>query len=165
MLKLNALAYIGLGSNSGESQLILKQALDQLAALPSTKLTKSSKIYLTEPQEEHEQAWFYNQAAAISTTLSPEDLLRALQSIETALGRNRDPARRYGPRTIDLDILIYGQIIVNTPDLVLPHPRLSKRAFALIPLMEIVSKNIWKALDTDLKKINYKLDGNRIFQS
>jgi 2-amino-4-hydroxy-6-hydroxymethyldihydropteridine diphosphokinase len=139
-------------------------ALAEIAALPNTEIIKKSGIYYTEPQDDTEQDWFYNQVVAVTTGFEPLNLLYALQSIETKLGRNRDPARRFGPRTMDLDILIYARVTLNSANLVVPHPRLSKRAFVLIPLIEIASENILEELKADLEKISFVLDGDKIFQ-
>jgi 2-amino-4-hydroxy-6-hydroxymethyldihydropteridine diphosphokinase len=164
-LNLSILAYIGLGSNSGDSEKNLRQALDDIAVLPYTDLVKVSAVYYTEPQEDRGQAWFYNQAAAVSTRLSPLELLHALQAIELKLGRSRSPGRRFGPRSIDLDILMYAGVVLNSPDLTLPHPRLAQRAFVLVPLLEVISNDLSEGLNAKLQKINYTVDGNRIFQS
>jgi 2-amino-4-hydroxy-6-hydroxymethyldihydropteridine diphosphokinase len=165
MLNFTKLTYISLGSNSGNSGKILKQALDGIRALPETWLLKCSKIYLTEPQDDPGQAWFYNQVCAVSTNLQPGSLLEELQSIETRFGRIRDPGRRFGPRTLDLDILMYGRLAFNSPKLILPHPRMSRRAFVLIPLLEIADEELRGELAADLQKIEYRLDGNRIYQN
>ncbi|MDR1242694.1 MAG: 2-amino-4-hydroxy-6-hydroxymethyldihydropteridine diphosphokinase [Deltaproteobacteria bacterium] len=165
VLNLSVLAYISLGSNCGDSKKNLRQALDKIAVLPYTDIVKISAVYHTEPQEDRAQAWFYNQAAAISTSLSPLELLHALQAIELSLGRSRSPGRRFGPRSMDLDILMYAGLTLNSPDLTLPHPRLAQRAFVLVPLVEVVSNDLLEGLEAKLRKIDYTVDGNRIFQS
>jgi len=113
-------------------------ARERLAALPDLVVAAESPLYETEPWGDTEQPYFLNQVVALrlGPSWSPEQLLAALQTIETALGRVRGP-RRFGPRTLDLDILLYGQERRTEPDLIVPHPRLRERAFVLVPLADI----------------------------
>ena len=127
--------YIGIGSNLGNRQNHCEWAIEQLRQLPSTQVTKISSFFETEPVELEDQHWFINAVVEIQTDLSPEELLASCRSLEESLGRVR--AVRYGPRTIDLDLLFYGQQVMNTEELTLPHPRLHERQFVLIPLVEI----------------------------
>jgi 2-amino-4-hydroxy-6-hydroxymethyldihydropteridine diphosphokinase len=113
----------------------LDEAVDRLQAAGVQVLRKSS-VYETEPQDLRDQPWFLNLVLEVETRLSPIQLLGAIQEIEKAIGRNRDVSK--GPRTIDIDILLYGQAIVETGDIQIPHPRLDQRRFVLEPMKELV---------------------------
>lgn len=128
-----AVAYLGMGSNLGDRDASLQRALRALA--PHLTLLRISSAYDTAPQLVRDQPRFLNAAVCGMTGLAPLALLRALKQIETDLGRI--PGPRYGPRVIDLDILLYDDLVLDTDELILPHPRLSERAFALISLAEI----------------------------
>ncbi len=129
------IAYVGLGSNMGDREAMLRSALDLLAALPSTALTKASSFYETEPVGVSDQPWFLNAVAQLDTELTPGQLMWNLQRLERALGRVR--RERWGPRTIDLDLLLAGDWVIDEPGLTVPHPELLNRAFVLVPLVEI----------------------------
>ena len=131
-----AIAFIGLGSNIGDREAHLASALEEIRRLPGTQLMKSSAWIETEPIGGPPQGKFLNGAAAIETGLPPETLLHYLQKIEQKLGR---PLKRipWGPRVIDLDLLTYKDLLLKTPELTLPHPRMQERPFVLIPLAEI----------------------------
>jgi 2-amino-4-hydroxy-6-hydroxymethyldihydropteridine diphosphokinase len=128
-------AYIALGSNLGDRLQYLKQALDLLQQKAGTKVTALSAIYETAPVGGPGQDAFLNACAAVETALSPTKLLLEMLAIEDKLGRVR--LERWGPRVIDLDLLICGKVQMNTPLLELPHPRLSERDFVLVPLADI----------------------------
>ncbi len=128
-------AFIGLGSNLGEREAMIRLALDDLARLPDTRLARASSLYDTEPVGEVDQPNFLNAVAQLETELTARQLLWNLLLIEKRLGRVR--AQKWGPRTIDLDLLLYGSLIVEEPDLVLPHPELTRRSFVLVPLVEL----------------------------
>jgi 2-amino-4-hydroxy-6-hydroxymethyldihydropteridine diphosphokinase len=127
-------AYIGLGSNLGDRKATIRRALDELAQ--RTSVVAVSSFRETEPWGFQEQPPFLNAAAAIETELPPRELLDALLSIERELGRVRDDVR-YGPRSIDLDLLLYDELELDEPGLTVPHPRLHERRFALEPLAEL----------------------------
>jgi 2-amino-4-hydroxy-6-hydroxymethyldihydropteridine diphosphokinase len=129
-------AYIGLGANLGDRAATLRAALEQLAAEPEIEVVAVSAFRETEPVGIVDQPRFVNAAAALDTALSPRELLAALLAIEGRLGRTR-AGPRFGPRTIDLDLLLYGDEKVAEPDLRVPHPRLHERLFALEPLAEL----------------------------
>ena len=131
------IAYLGLGSNVGERLAALTEALSLLDATPGLRMLACSSVYETEPWGVTEQPAFLNLAAGFETTLSPTDLLAAAKSVESRVGRTE--TYRWGPRVIDVDILLYGDAVVNSaePDLQIPHARLRERAFALVPLAEI----------------------------
>lgn len=128
-------AYVGLGSNLGDREAMIRLAIDDLARLPETTLAKASSLYDTEPVGEVDQPNFLNAVAALDTSLPARQLLWNLQLIEKRLGRVR--SQKWGPRTIDLDLLLYGSLILEEPDLRVPHPELTRRSFVLVPLVEI----------------------------
>ena len=128
-------AFIGIGSNLGEKEKNIRRAVDEIAVMPFTKLITVSSLYDSEPVGEVEQGNFVNAVALVETDLPARRLLWNLMLIEQRMGRVRTV--RWGPRTIDLDIVIYGKNIVEEDGLVIPHPELEKRAFVLIPLLEI----------------------------
>lgn len=132
-----ALAYLGLGSNVGDRRRHLAQAIEQLGALPGTRVVGRSEIRDTQPVGPIEQGCFLNAVVAIETGLSPRGLLDALHEIERACGRDRGRETRWGPRTLDLDILLYADVVMHEPGLTVPHPRLHERLFVLEPLAEI----------------------------
>ena len=129
-------AYVALGSNLGDSQRTLSVAIDALGSLPSTEVTGRSRLYRTAPWGMHEQPHFINAVVRLHTALSPHQLLDALLTIEAAAGRVRD-GERWGPRTLDLDLLHMDGAVLDDPDLTLPHPRIRERAFVLAPLADI----------------------------
>lgn len=129
-------AYIGLGANLGDRQATISRALRLLGEADGVDVMAVSTLRETEPWGPVEQPPFLNGAAAVETTLGPHELLGLLLSVEQRLGRLRD-GERYGPRTIDLDLLLYDNIELDEPGLTLPHPRLHERLFALEPLAEV----------------------------
>lgn len=136
-----AIALIALGSNLGNRQLQLDLAVEKIRLIPQTTLIAHSKWHETDPVGGPPQGKFLNGAAMLETSLPPQDLLQALLAIETQLGR---PASRekWGPRVVDLDLLSYGDQILQLPGLEIPHPRMAERPFVLIPLAEIAPE--WK---------------------
>lgn len=133
-------AYIGLGSNLGDKEANIKKALKLLEASPGVHVKRVASFYRTAPVGYTRQDWFLNTAAEVETDLKPHELLSHLLDIEERLGRVRTV--HWGPRTIDLDLLIFGREEVNTPDLIVPHPRMSERAFVMVPLAELVPEFI-----------------------
>jgi 2-amino-4-hydroxy-6-hydroxymethyldihydropteridine diphosphokinase len=130
-------AFVGLGSNLGDREAALRQALELLAAEPGIAVMAVSSFRETEPVGVTDQPRFLNAAAALETALGPRELLERLLGIEARLGRRRGDGPRFGPRLIDLDLLVYGAEIVEEPGLSVPHPRLPERRFALEPLAEL----------------------------
>ena len=128
------IVYLGLGSNVGDSQSLLKSALTELDR-PDLKLLRVSSLYETEPIGMREQRWFLNLVAEFETELSPQQLLHRMQKIEMSMGRRRTIEN--GPRTIDIDILLYGSVAMKTEELEIPHPRYRDRRFTLTPLAEL----------------------------
>jgi 2-amino-4-hydroxy-6-hydroxymethyldihydropteridine diphosphokinase len=129
------LAYVGIGANLADPKARVCNAFASLAALPDTRLLRSSSLYRTEPQGYRAQPEFVNAVAELDTRLAPAALLAALQAVEADAGRER--SFRNAPRTLDLDLLLYGAERIDQPGLVVPHPRMHERAFVLVPLLEI----------------------------
>jgi len=130
------LAYIGIGSNLDDPAKQVRAAIDALQRLPRSTFVRASRLYRTAPWGRADQPVFVNAAAMISTALSPRELLDALLAIERAQGRTRE-GERWGPRVIDLDILVYGDVKIDESGLHVPHPHLAERAFALLPLADL----------------------------
>jgi len=126
--------YLGLGSNVGAREEMLQTAIDRLQS-PELRIVRASSIYETEPQGRRNQRWFLNLVVEAETDLFPRQLLGRIAKIEQELGRRRMMAN--GPRTIDIDILFYGNFVVETPELKIPHPRFAERRFVLAPMMEL----------------------------
>lgn len=132
---MNARAFIALGSNLQDPAAQVARAFAKLAELPRTRLVKQSSLYRTAPVGYDDQPDFINAVAEVATSLGPLDLMRALQELETGFGRERSFAN--APRVLDLDLLLYDDQVMQTPDLILPHPRMHERGFVLFPLAEI----------------------------
>lgn len=128
-------AYIGLGSNLDNPLQQVRSAAEEIAALPSTRESKLSPLYASHPVGPQDQPDYINAVLRIETQLPPLDLLRQLQAIENLHGRVR--AQRWGARTLDLDLLLYDDLSIETPELTVPHPELTKRGFVLYPLADI----------------------------
>lgn len=137
-MKIKPICYIALGSNLDNPAKQIQTALSALKKLPNSTWIKASSLYLTEPVSTIPQPDYINAVAMIKTELNPTELLHQLQAIEMAQGRLRNPLKD-AARVIDLDILLYGNEIIATPDLQIPHPRLQERLFALLPLKEIAA--------------------------
>lgn len=156
------IAYLSIGTNIGEREQNLQDAVRLLMMKDTVKVTAVSSIYETAAVGYTDQADFLNIAVAIETTLQAEDLLSVCQGIENELGRVRE--FRWGPRIIDLDILLYNSETIETESLIVPHPRMYERAFVLVPLEEIMTlkyvmlKGVQNALQAlDIKKEGVKL--------
>jgi 2-amino-4-hydroxy-6-hydroxymethyldihydropteridine diphosphokinase len=130
-----ACVYLSLGSNLGDRRANLETALELLGQMPGLRITGVSRRYRTAPLGVAQQPEFLNLAAQARTSLAPGELLRAAKRIERAVGRTAGP--RWGPRVIDIDILLYNAVRMETPELTLPHPRMEERAFVMAPLAEI----------------------------
>jgi 2-amino-4-hydroxy-6-hydroxymethyldihydropteridine diphosphokinase len=129
-------AFLGLGSNVGDRLTTLQQAVDLLAAEPGIVVRRTSRVWETDPVGGPAQADFLNVVAQIDTALEPLDLLGAVNRVEAALGRTRDI--RWGPRTIDIDILLIDALTIEDERLTVPHPRMHQRAFVVMPLLELI---------------------------
>lgn len=149
------IVFVGLGSNLNEPIHQIQNALIRLKSLSKTHLLKSSSLYQTKPVGHQDQPHYINAVAMLETELSPLELLKALQLIENEHGRVRGK-EQWGPRTLDLDLLVYGKKTLNSPELTIPHPRLTERAFVLVPFAEIAAE--WmvcgQVIEDWLKKID-----------
>jgi 2-amino-4-hydroxy-6-hydroxymethyldihydropteridine diphosphokinase len=132
-----ARAFVGIGSNLGDSHALIAAALELLGAEDGVEVVAVSTLRETDPVGYEDQPRFVNGVAELETELGPRDLLATLLAIERLLGRVRGEGPRFGPRTIDLDLLLYGQETLDEPGLEVPHPRLHERRFALEPLAEL----------------------------
>ena len=129
--------YIGIGSNLGEPLDFVTQAINSIRSMRQSQLTGSSSLYRSEPLGEFAQDDYVNAVVRINTSLEPTDLLLELQAIEQAFYRQRDPENPWGPRTMDLDIILYGNRRIDDSHLQVPHPRFTERLFVLEPMLEI----------------------------
>lgn len=130
-------AWLALGGNVGESRTILERAIRLLCDGDVVRLTARSSDYRTSPWGVADQPPFINLCIAVETSLTPQDLLARAQGVERTLGRDREKEQRWGPRTVDIDIIAYDALMLDDDALTLPHPRLFERAFVLVPLAEI----------------------------
>ncbi|MCM8801442.1 MAG: 2-amino-4-hydroxy-6-hydroxymethyldihydropteridine diphosphokinase [Candidatus Omnitrophica bacterium] len=152
-------SYIGLGSNLGDREKNINSAIERLKHLKDTRVSGVSSIIETKPVGGPPQEKFLNAVVKIQTKLSPKQLLRELQDIELQLGRIRSV--KNGPRTIDLDILFYGNKRIKEKDLIIPHPRIKERDFVLIPLGEIAPQIVKRLSNEDNKKDKYSKAVNK----
>lgn len=151
------LAYIGLGSNLGDREATIDAAVRMLRSDPRVSGVRHSGWQETEPVGgPADQGWYLNGAVEVATDLEPEQLLDLLQSIEAALGRQRQV--RWGPRTIDLDLLLFDDRVIDLPGLQLPHPRMAERRFVLAPLVEIAPGAIHPLLRLSVADLLRRLD-------
>ena len=130
-------AYVALGSNLGDRETTIRAALAELAATPGVEVAAVSRLIETDPVGDVEQPRFLNGAAAVDTSLAPRPLLELLLAVERRFGRERAGAPAHGPRTLDLDLLLYESAEIDEPGLRIPHPRLHERRFVLEPLAEL----------------------------
>ena len=128
--------FIGLGSNLGDRRANIREALEHIRNLPTTRIVKESSLYESEPHG-NAKTWFVNGVVELDTELTPEKLLSKLRAIEASMGRKRVKGKRWGSRIIDLDILLYGSLIIKKRNLKIPHPELPNRKFVLLPLAEL----------------------------
>lgn len=162
-------AFVGLGSNLGDSAALLKAAGAALSALPGISLVALSPLYRSQPQDFADQPFFLNGVAHLDCPLNlePEELLDMLLGIEAGLGRDRSRELPKGPRPLDLDLLLFGNRVMTGGRLVLPHPRMLERAFVLLPLADLAPDLALPggpALVEALAAIDYRLEGGVIFQ-
>ncbi|TCS80137.1 2-amino-4-hydroxy-6-hydroxymethyldihydropteridine diphosphokinase [Tepidibacillus fermentans] len=132
--------FLGLGSNMGDREDYLQQAIDRLDSHPHIRVINNSPIYETEPFGYRDQPYFLNMVVEVETELNAHELLQITQTIEKELGRKREI--HWGPRTIDIDILLYGNEIIVSPELTIPHPYMRERLFVLKPLYDIYKGSI-----------------------
>jgi len=147
----HTIAYIGIGSNLGTPGKNCIEAIEKISRTKDIKIISRSSFYQTEPIGEVQQDWFVNSAIKIKTNLSPTHLLSALLNIESAMGRTRE--EKWGPRLIDLDLLFYGNLILEKKDITLPHHEIQNRKFVLIPISEIAENLIHPTLKKTIKTL------------
>ena len=155
MMETGTLAYLGLGTNLGDREGHLRAALKELAGLPTMEIGAVSSIYETAPVGLTDQPDFLNLVVSVRTALSPRELMDALLNIENKMGRVRTV--RWGPRVIDLDLLLFGDVRVEVPGLSVPHPRLRERSFVLMPLAEIAPNLVLPGQEETVEKLSEKL--------
>ena len=143
------IAFIGIGSNLRDPAVQCRDAFRRIGAIPEIRLLRRSSLYRTEPVGLEDQPWFINTVAEIRTDLPPRKLFEALNEIERKMGRTDGP--RWGPRVIDLDLLLYGQEVVAEEGLVIPHPEMHRRRFVLEPLCELASYVIHPAFGVSVR--------------
>lgn len=162
------IAYVSLGSNCDTARHMLAEAAEHLGRLPGLTIAAASPVYATEPQDYADQPWFLNQVLKLEleNRWRPRALVAALLEQEALMGRVRDPALRFGPRVIDLDLLLFGEERCDWPECTLPHPRLLRRAFVLVPLLDVAPGLSVGGipLAEALRGLPYRLCDGKIFQ-
>ncbi len=143
--------YIAMGSNMGDRLNYLEETISCFWLYRQLKMKKASSIYETAPLGKTDQPSFLNCVLEIDTIFTPQTLLGTMQVVENRLGRQR--TEKWGPRTIDLDVLLYGDQLINTPGFIVPHPRMSERAFVMIPLIEIAPDLIHPVFKKTIKEL------------
>jgi 2-amino-4-hydroxy-6-hydroxymethyldihydropteridine diphosphokinase len=152
-------AYVGLGSNLGDRAAHLLLGLSALSRLPKTHLLRLSPVYETDPVGPP-QPPYLNMVAELETALSPKGLLAEMLRVEKALGRER--RERWGPRTLDLDLLLYGDLVLEEAGLSVPHPRLHERAFVLVPLLDLLPEGRHPLLGQSFAELLASLDASSV---
>lgn len=158
-MSIPVIAYLGIGSNLGDPIENCRTALREIESLKNVQVLRRSSLYRTEPVGDRLQDWFVNGVVEVRTTFTAPQLLKALQWVEQAMGRER--RERWGPRTIDIDILLYGQEIIEADGLVVPHPELHKRRFVLVPINEIAPYVIHALYGISMKGLLDRLEDDR----
>lgn len=154
-----AIVYLSLGSNLGDRVGYLQQATSLLGAAEQIKIVTTSSFYESEPWQMNSENWFVNAIVQISTTLSPEALLKECQRIENQLGRKRlADTKGYADRTIDIDILFYDNLVLNTENLTIPHKYFHKRAFLLVPMLEIAQDFVHPVFNKTVSQLYEELE-------
>jgi 2-amino-4-hydroxy-6-hydroxymethyldihydropteridine diphosphokinase len=151
------IAYISVGSNIGDKLENCRRGVGALVSTPDIRLTGKSRVYRTEPVDFTDQDWFINYVIRIETRLSPLELLKRLQAVQREAGRPADQVR-FGPRVLDLDILLYDRLILEDSQLCLPHPRMHQRRFVLKPLCDIDYSLVHPVIGKDMKTLLAELD-------
>jgi len=155
--------YIGIGSNLGDREKNIKEAISLINAYSSINVVKISSIYETEPVGFKEQNWFLNLVIEVETTFLPQELLAILKQVEAKLGKKIE--RKWGPRTIDLDILLFNDIILELPDLQIPHKLMHKRTFVLVPFAQIAPNVKHPVLNKTIQELLGLVRDNSIIAS
>ncbi len=158
-----AIAYLSLGSNLGDRVGYVQQATSLLKSYPEINIVATSSLYETEPWQMDSEKWFVNAVVQISTTFTPEELLRECQKIESVLGRKRFKGEKsYTDRTIDIDIIFYDKLILNTPELTIPHKHFHKRVFMIIPMLEIADDFVHPILNKTVEELYEAIENPEI---
>jgi len=150
--------FVGVGSNLGDREFLVRKAVESLRDLPRTLVVRVSSLYDTDPVGDVDQPAFLNAVVWLETTLAPRELLWQLLLIEKRMGRVR--SQRWGPRPIDLDLLFYGEETVDEPDLKVPHPEAHRRAFVLLPLLELDPEFVHPTTGESIRKMIKMLPPN-----
>jgi 2-amino-4-hydroxy-6-hydroxymethyldihydropteridine diphosphokinase len=150
------IAYLGIGSNLDNPVQQCRDALREISSLKNVQVLRRSSLYRTQPVGNTSQDWFVNGVLEVRTTFTAQQLIKALQWVEQTLGRVR--AEKWGPRTIDIDILLYGQEIIGTGDLAIPHTEMHKRRFVLVPMNEIAPYVIHPSYGISMKGLLERLE-------
>lgn len=153
-----AVAFLSLGSNKGDRLSSIQQAVSFLSNDNGMEIAAASSFYETEPWGKKDQPWFVNAVIAVRTTLSPVELLKVCQNIEAKLGRDRKQEIRWGERAIDIDILFYDDLIFSNEILTVPHCLVHKRAFALVPMLEIKSSFVHPVFNKTILELHEALE-------
>lgn len=153
-----AIVYLSLGSNLGDRIGYIQQACSLLGSFDNTKIVATSSFYESEPWQMNSDKWFVNAIVQISTTFTPEELLKECQRIENQLGRKRDAQSGYKDRTIDIDILFYDDKILNSNDLVIPHRFFHRRAFVMVPMLEIAEDFVHPLFNKTIEALYEELE-------
>lgn len=143
--------FLGLGSNLGDRVKTIRKAKEMISSIPGVSVSSSSSLYETEPVGISDQPMFINAVLEVETDLSPKELFSKLKDIEAKLGRTK--TIRWGPRVIDIDILLYGKRIIEGKDLTIPHPEMAKRGFVLVPLCEITPEVRHPKLEKTIREL------------
>ena len=147
----NTTAYIGIGSNLGDRHQNCLQAVDWLRRIPDVEVTGVSRWFLTKPVGVDEQDWYVNGVVSLDVDTTPQGLLEALMGIEQAMGRVRK--ERWGPRVIDLDILLFGKKVIHEDNLIVPHPLMHVRRFVLVPMADLAPDVIHPSIETTMAQL------------
>lgn len=150
--------YLSLGSNKGNRISYIQQAASMLSDCSGIKILQTSTFYETEPWGNKNQNWFLNAVLEAEVEVSPEELLLICNNVENKLGRNRAQEEHWGERTIDIDILFYDNLIINTQNLTIPHSYLHKRAFVLVPLLELIPDFVHPVLKKTMLELHDELE-------
>lgn len=156
---MNERAFIGLGANLGDRERNIERAIEGVSETPGIEVVARASLYETEPVGPVRQPWFLNTVVEVHTALPPRELLDGLKAIEQELGRT--PRERWGPRRIDLDLLLYGDRAIDEPDLVIPHPELHRRRFVLVPLVELAPRLVHPVLGQTMEVLLRQFEDER----
>ena len=156
------ISYLGIGSNLGDPVQNCRDALREISSLKNVQVLRRSSLYRTEPVGNKRQDWFVNGVLEVRTTFTAPQLLKALQWVEQTLGRVR--TEKWGPRMIDIDILLFGQETVDASDLAIPHPEMHKRRFVLVPINEIAPYVIHPRYGVSMKGLLDRLDDDLVVE-